>query len=184
MKKFVIAAFAAASLSSAAFAGTPEGVEAFSTEKFAEALKQFEPAAKEGDPKALYYLGLMYSGGFGVKKDSKKAFGYYEQAAKKGNVLAQKEYGTALAIGDGTEQNVQEGLKWLFIAARAGHSGARATATRFAKYMRNTTIIEARRAAIEWQKKFDTEHGIVRDESAYLPQRQDNRKSRRRKDDR
>ena len=182
MKKLVIAALAAASLSYGAFAGTQEGVDAFSTEKFDEALKQFEPAAKEGDSKALYYLGLMYSGGFGIEKDLKKSLDYYGEAAKKGNVLAQKEYGTALAIGDGAEQNVDEGLKWLFIAARAGHAGARATATQFARYMRNTKIIGARRAAIEWQKEFDAKNGIVRDGNAYLPERPASK--RRRKDNR
>lgn len=169
MKKFVIAALAAACLSSGAFADTQEGVDAFSIKKFDEALKQFEPAAKEGDPKALYYLGLMYSGGFGVEKDMKKALEYYGEAAAKGNILAQTEYGTAIAIGDGTQQNVEEGLKWLFVAAKAGHEGARATATRFSKYMRNSVIIEARRKAIEWQKAYDTSHGIVREDNAYVP---------------
>jgi TPR repeat protein len=162
VKKLLIAALAAACLSSGAFADTQEGVDAFSIKQFDEALKQFEPAAKAGDAKALYYLGLMYSGGFGVEKDLKKALEYYGESAKKGNVLAQKEYGTALAIGEGTEQNVEEGLNWLFIAARAGHQGARATATRFAKYMRNTVIIAARREAIEWQKEYDAKNGITR----------------------
>lgn len=169
MKRLVIAAIAAACLSTGAFADTQEGVDAFSIKQFDVALKHFEPAAKEGDAKALYYLGLMYSGGFGVEKDLKKAVAYYGEAAKKGNILAQTEYGTALAIGDGTEQNVQEGLKWLFVAAKSGHEAARATATRFSKYMQNSMIIAARREAIEWQKDFDAKNGISRGDNAYVP---------------
>ena len=155
MKKVVIAVIAAACLSSGALADMQAGIDAFTIKKFDVALKEFTETAKTGDPQALYYLGLIYSGGFGVKQDLAKALEYFGQAARKGHVLAQKEYGTALAIGDGTEQNVEEGLKWLFIAARAGHEGARETATRFAKYMRNSVIIAARREAIEWKREFD-----------------------------
>ena len=160
MKKVVIAVIAAMFLSSGALADMQAGIDAFTIKKFDVSLKEFTKAAETGDPQAYYYLGLTYSGGFGVKRDLTKALEYFGKAARMGHVLAQKEYGTALAIGDGTEQDVDEGLKWLFIAARAGHEGARATATRFAKYMRNSVIIKARREAIEWQKAFDAKNGI------------------------
>ncbi|MBK20374.1 MAG: hypothetical protein CMM52_16200 [Rhodospirillaceae bacterium] len=114
-------------------AGTAEGKRALKNQNFAVALKELRPAAAKGDPEATYLLGGMYGAGFGVKKDAKKAVELYGEAANSGHVGAQKEYGAALALGEGIEKNTDEGLKWLMIAVQQGHQGARDFAKNFTK---------------------------------------------------
>lgn len=154
MKKIVFLVIAALFITPAAVAGTAAGIEAFSTKQFDTALKELGPAAKAGDPEALYHLALMYSRGFGVKKDARKALDLYGQAAELGHVGAQKEYGTALAIGDGAEQNVEEGLKWLLIAARTGNQEAGVYAVRFSQLMNRSVVLTASRKAGQWLSAF------------------------------
>lgn len=130
------------------------GIEAFKSQNFDLALKELTPAADAGDADALYTLAQMYGFGYGVKKDLVKALDLYGKAAHLGHVQAQKEYGVALAIGEGAEQNVSEGLKWLFIAGKSGNDAAQQYALRFSKYMNRSIVITARTAAVEWQREF------------------------------
>jgi len=154
VRKLIFLVITAIFIAPAAIADTAAGVEAFQTKHFATAIMELTPAAKAGDANAIYYLGLMYSGGFGVKKNPAKALELFGQAANKGHVLAQKEYGTALAIGDGAEQDVAEGLKWLMIAARTGDQDAGVLALRFSKLMNRTLVLTARKRAGEWLTAF------------------------------
>ena len=71
-----------------------------------------------------------------------------------GHVPAQKEYGTALAIGDGAEQDVAEGLKWLMIAARTGNQDAGVFALRFSHLINRKVVLTARLRAGEWISAF------------------------------
>ena len=154
MKKLVFLVMTALFIAPAAIAGTAAGIEAFSTKQFETALKELNPAAKAGDPEALYHLALMYSRGFGVPKNAQKALKLYGEAAELGHVAAQKEYGTALAIGDGADQNVEEGLKWLLIAARTGNQEAGVYAVRFSQLMSRPVVLTARRKAGQWLSAF------------------------------
>lgn len=154
MRKLFILVIAALCFAPAVAADTAAGIEAFKTKEFATAIKELTPAAEAGDPEALYYLAQIHSGGYGVEKDLVKALSLYEQGAKKGHVPSQKEYGTALAIGDGAEQNVREGLKWLFIAARTGNQEAGVYALRFSQLMNRAVVLTARREASEWLTAF------------------------------
>ena len=77
----------------------------------------------------------------------KKARARLRQAAKRHPVLSQEEYGAALALGEGVEQGVAEGLKWLIIAAQNGHEGATQFARIFSKSFPRKLVAEARRAA-------------------------------------
>lgn len=154
MRKLFILVITALCFAPAVAADTAAGIEAFETKEFATALKELTPAAEAGDPEALYYLAQIHSGGYGVQKDLTEALSLYGQAAKMGHVPSQKEYGTALAIGDGAEQDVGEGLKWLFIAARTGNQEAAVYALRFSQLMNRTVVLTARRKAGEWLSAF------------------------------
>ena len=154
MRKLFFLVIAALCMAPAAIADTPAGIEAFKSKKFAMAIKELTPPAEAGDPEALYYLAQIHGGGYGVEKNLTTALHLYEKAAKKGHVPSQKEYGTALAIGDGAEQNVTEGLKWLFIAARAGNQEAGVYALRFSQLMNRAVVLTARREAAEWTTAF------------------------------
>lgn len=154
MKKLFFLVIAALCMAPAVAADTPAGIEAFKSKEFATAIKELTPSAQAGDPEAMYYLAQIHAGGYGVEKNLTTALNYYEKAAKKGHVPSQKEYGTALAIGDGAEQNVNEGLKWLFIAARAGNQEAGVYALRFSQLMNRAVVLTARREAAEWSTAF------------------------------
>ena len=54
---------------------------------------------------AKYKLGCCYIKGKGVKQDCKKAFKYFQLAAKDGNVNAMCNVGTCYFKGEGVEQN-------------------------------------------------------------------------------
>lgn len=69
-----------------ALADTEAGVDAFVSKNFDVALKELMPAATAGDSQALFVLGQMYSFGYGVKKDVKKALELYGKAALLGHV--------------------------------------------------------------------------------------------------
>lgn len=154
MRKLIFPVIAALLTANVALADTATGIEAFDTKQFAKALKELMPAAKAKDPEAMYYLALMYASGFGVKKDLAKARKLYGEAAEMGNEAAQKEYGTALAIGDGGPQDVAEGLKWLLIAARTGNQDAGVMALRFSELMNRRMVLTARKRAGEWISAF------------------------------
>ena len=154
VKKLIFAAVAALFTSSLAFADTQTGIDAFSAQKFDVALKELQPAAEAGDANAMYYLGQMYAGGFGVDKDPKKALELYRTAAELGHTDSQRELGTALALGEGVQQDVTQGLKWLMIAARSGNEQARAYAERFGRFMSRTVVLSARMEAAAWQREF------------------------------
>ena len=155
MRKLLFLVIAALFITpAAAVADTWAGIEAFKTKQFDVALKELTPEAEAGDRDAIYHLALMYGGGFGVEQDLAKALDLFGQAAKKGHVPAQKEYGTALAIGEGTEQDVAEGLKWLFIASKTGDESAGIYALRFSQYMNKIVVLTARRKAAEWITAF------------------------------
>ena len=47
--------------------------------------------AKQGNPRAQYYLGEMHEQGLGTKQDVDEAFKWYNKAAEKGDPLAQRK---------------------------------------------------------------------------------------------
>ena len=54
-----------------------DGYEAFEKGDYQSALSIYEYLAAKNDSKALYNLGDIYSHGYGVKQDYKKALKYY-----------------------------------------------------------------------------------------------------------
>lgn len=65
-------------------------------------------------------LGVTYYDGIFVKKDSKKAFEYFERAALKNDPLAQNNLGWMYEHGEGTEINIEKAEYWYRIASENG----------------------------------------------------------------
>lgn len=135
-----------------ASADTRAGKDALDAKQYDKAFKELLPEAKEGDADAQYILARMHQAGWGTPKDLKKAYAYFGQAAKLHHAPSQKEYGAALALGEGVEQDVSEGLKWLFIAAQNGHQGAAQFAKIFSKSFPRRQVAESRREASRWNR--------------------------------
>ena len=69
--------------------GIKEAREAYEKRDYAEALKEYERLAGQGNVDAQGCLGDMYEMGQGVEQDCKKAAYWYRKAAKRGYRHAQ-----------------------------------------------------------------------------------------------
>jgi uncharacterized protein len=87
-------------------------------------LTLYKTQAEAGDSTAMVSLGSLYLTGNGVKKDEKKAFQWFENAARNRSVAGAYVTGVMLTRGTGTPPNALEGCKWLWIAANFGNKEA------------------------------------------------------------
>jgi TPR repeat protein len=77
--------------------------------------------AEQGDAGAQNTLGYMYFCGIEVTRSDTEAFKWYEQAAKQGLIIAQKNVGHLCESGgDGVTRNVTEAFAWYEKAAEQG----------------------------------------------------------------
>lgn len=96
--------------------GFEDGLLAYHRGDLAEALKIWEPLAKQGDPSAQYSLGLMYYRGEGVNLDPHEAAHWYHKAADQGDPDAQLNLGLLYAMGEGVKRNYVQAFKWFSLA--------------------------------------------------------------------
>src|SRR5262245_7321371 len=81
--------------------------------------------AKEGDPKAMYEVGLSYERGSGTRVDYRKARNWYEQAIDKNYAPAMVRLGWLYQDGArGVRRNAQKALELYEMAADLGEAQA------------------------------------------------------------
>lgn len=127
-----------------------ESIVAFENGEFVKAQKMFLPLAKEGDPRAQFYLGLLYFTGDGGEKNLVEAGNWFERSAKKlapkarekkfqgiskeydralywfkkiaenGDVKAQFYLGVMYAAGRDIDIDYKKSLYWFEKAAKQG----------------------------------------------------------------
>lgn len=85
---------------------------------FSQANFWLNKAAKVKNPSALQRLGQNYLHGDGVKKDPKKAFHYFEQAAAKNDFCGLYMVGKFYTKGIVVEKNDATAQQWLLLSAR------------------------------------------------------------------
>jgi TPR repeat protein len=85
MKRTVIAVLLAASLSAPAWADLDKGAAAYRRGDFAAAHAEFLAAARNGEARAQYSLGLLYLRGQGVGQDYSAAMRWLRKAAGQGD---------------------------------------------------------------------------------------------------
>ena len=83
-------------------------------------MEQIRQAAEEGNVKAQYNLGLMYSKGQNVAQDLELANRWYRKAAEQGYPKAQYGLGLSYIQGRGVMQDGLEAAKWFRMAAEQG----------------------------------------------------------------
>ena len=106
MKKIILSLVCIISLS---FALTFEdGFNAFKTKDYKTALKVFEELGSKGDAKSQYNVGIIYSNGYGIKKDENKALEWFEKAANQGLKEAQHELAINFDNGRILNKNLQK----------------------------------------------------------------------------
>jgi len=106
------------------FAGFDEGLRAYDSGNFFEALRNWQPLAERGDANAQFNLGLIYENGRGVNVDYVQALHWYERAAGHGHVNAQNNLGGLYYRGQGAQQDYEQALYWYRKAAAGGSASA------------------------------------------------------------
>jgi len=129
------------------------GRDAFRRGDYETAMKELKPEAAKDNAEAIAIVAKMYQGGFGVKKDVAKATELFRRSAELGDGESAYNYGIARALGDGVEQDLAEGLKWLFIASRMGSDKAQTYLKTL--QMPPELTAEAKRAAFKWHRDFE-----------------------------
>ncbi|MBQ3158303.1 MAG: sel1 repeat family protein, partial [Clostridia bacterium] len=93
---------------------------------YTKALEWFKKAIKnDGDIDSVYSIAMLYSNGFGVPQDKRKAFDLYMQAAFSDHAAAQAMLGTSYMSGvPGIEPSPEKAFQWLKTALNNGHKPA------------------------------------------------------------
>ena len=89
-----------------------KGFTAIQNSDFAAGAKWFRIAADQGTPIAQFYLGMMYEGGHGVKKDTTQAVQWYRKAADLGFGKAQFNLALMYRAGDGVTKDDHVASEW------------------------------------------------------------------------
>lgn len=94
--------------------------------RYAEAWDMMRPLAKQGDPRAEFWVGCRYIDGRGVPRDNRMAVDWIRRAAQGGNAEAQFNLGVIYRDGmRGVSKDPAEARKWLELAAAQDYAPAR-----------------------------------------------------------
>jgi TPR repeat protein len=78
--------------------------------QYQQAIEWVEKSALQGYPPAMYRLGKMYDWGEGIAADKDKAYRYFEQAAKQGHLMAQRQIAARMLKGERGILRIPQGL--------------------------------------------------------------------------
>ncbi len=92
---------------------------------FEKAVRIWRAAAKRGNPRARYRLGVAYRSGRGVAQDPAKAAYWFGKAASSGDADAQYALGKLYEKGLGVRADRGRAMEWIGEAARSGHREAK-----------------------------------------------------------
>ena len=82
-----------------------EAYDTLLSKEYEKAFALYSQLVEQKESTSFYYLGFLYFKGFGIEKDSKKAFEHYLEAATREVPVAQFEVALMLENGEGCEQN-------------------------------------------------------------------------------
>lgn len=83
------------------------------------AVEWLSQAARQGQPRAQFLLGISYANGRGVRKSVDEAAKWYRLAALQGDGYAQINLGFLYATGEGVARDEIEALGWLNVATNS-----------------------------------------------------------------
>ena len=126
MKRLLLMAMAALLLGvGTSWAGPIEdGIAAYESGDYANALKIFRSPAAQGDANAQYGLGLMHAGGQGVAQDYAEAVRWYRLAAQQGYPAVQYWLGVRYYEGQGVAQDYVRAHMWINLGGVSGYPDA------------------------------------------------------------
>ena len=97
-----------------------EALLAYIQKDYKTAYKLLSPIAEQGNDKAQYKLGIMYSDGQGVPQDYKEAGKWFRLAAEQENHKAELSLGFLYKDGKGVTKDSEEAMKLFTLAAEGG----------------------------------------------------------------
>ncbi len=106
------------------WAGFEAGLEAYEKNDYATALKEWLPAAENGDPYAQHMLGFLYAQGRGVAINPAQTVAWWKKAAGQGFAPAQYTLGQLYRRGLGVKRDLEKASDWIGRAADAGYPDA------------------------------------------------------------
>ena len=121
-----------------------------------EAVKWYRKAAdQKGLPAAMAqnFLGDMYNGGKGVKKDLKEAVKWYRKVAEQGYPFGQNKLGLMYWEGEGVPQDFVTAYAWVDIATTNRNPFSKTLKGSFAQNMTPKQIAKAEALVKEMIKK-------------------------------
>ncbi len=107
-----------------AYAGVPEGVEAFTRGRYIDARKELAGPAEEADAQAMVTMGEMLMRGLGGARDELKARDFIIKSQAAGNVRAAYVLGTLHMNGNLVARDLEKGVALVRQAADQGEAAA------------------------------------------------------------
>ena len=106
------------------YADFQDGEDAYNSQQYKIAFKEFKPLAEQGNAAAQLYLGYFYIEGLSVSPNVDKAFYWFEKAANQGHPVGQWALGLFYAEGESVPQNDIKALEWFKKSSSQGYSEA------------------------------------------------------------
>lgn len=104
------------------------GITAYQRGDYTTAEPILAAHARQGDPQAQVYVGLMYYNGTGLAEDDAASFAWFERAAQQGNAEGQYQLGFMYAFDYGVPADelapMARAAQWFGVAAEQGHADA------------------------------------------------------------
>ena len=94
---------------------------------------------------------MIYLYGYGVEKDPKQAFSWFQRAAEGGNAKAQSNLGQMYAEGTGVEKDLVKAYQWLTLAAQQGETNAPKMLVGVEHNLTRDQVTGGKRLATEWK---------------------------------
>jgi len=129
-----------------------DGITAYKEGDYATARRLLRPLAEQGDARAQFSIGAMYTLGQGVPQDYAAAVSWYRKAAEQGEPSASLPSGM-YADGKGVPLDNVRAHMWFNLSGAQGNADAAKERDIIAARMTPAQIGEAQKLAREWKPK-------------------------------
>lgn len=133
-----------------------DGVQHYAKGNYDAAMEQFQQAAEQGEPKAIYFIGFMHHNGFGVPRSDAEAMKWIRRSADMNHYESQFYMGRLSESGRKIEHDLVAAYMWFSLAAKSAPNERDAAYTmrevrRLEKKLKPEEIAKAKQMAEAWK---------------------------------